>query len=671
MIPGPKYPLLISVPVSPFCELAKWALDRLGVEYYEECHAPVLHALFNKLHGGGNEIPVLVLPTGPLVNGREIVLHYDRRAPEPLRLFPEGPAQEQVRTLFDLFCSELGVAVRAWAYAYMLHDRASTIPMWIHRVGFLERIFVKAAYPLLAFLLGRALAIDDETIIRERGRMLRIFDQVEELLRDGRKYLTGDTFTAADLAFAVMAAPAVLPPEYDCPMPALGNLSFALRAEVEQFRQRPAGQFLLDIFRMRPKRKRILTTDRKQSRWQDVKNLVLNAMLSPRVLRPIFSFLRRFKPVVRIGRSYLLTKDADVANALSTPNIFVVGPTNGRNFSAVDNPFVLGMDPGEQYTRELGLLRETVLMEDFARIRDASRSIVGDLLAVPRPSGKIEMVNELVRPLAARICAYYFGVSGPDEQTFLRWMRLIFRAVLANPGNDAVVQATGKIAAAEAHEHLKLLIWQKRQGADGDDVLARMIRLQPRYAWLDDFTISRNIGGLMVGTIETTVKFTTLCVQELLRNKPALDAARTAAVSGDLESLWGAIMETVRFNPAIPFLLRDVASEVSLSEDCITFQRGARVYLALGSAMFDESAFPEPLKFKLRPAAPYRHFGGGMHYCFGREFARVMISETIHALLLRQSFTSMDSIVYDGPFPDQFVLNIGVGHPAVGNGKHD
>src|SRR5260221_12985767 len=128
MIPRPRYPLLVSVPVSPFCELAKWTLDRLGIEYYEECHAPVIHVLFNKLRGGGNEIPLLRLATGPLLNGRAIVEYLDHRAPVSSRLFPEGPRGQEARDLFGEFCSELGVAVRAWAYAYMLPCPGLTIP---------------------------------------------------------------------------------------------------------------------------------------------------------------------------------------------------------------------------------------------------------------------------------------------------------------------------------------------------------------------------------------------------------------------------------------------------------------------------------------------------------------------------------------------------------------
>ncbi len=658
MIPRAQYPFMVSVPVSPFCELAKWTLDRLGIEYYEACHAPVIHVLFNKLRGGGNEIPVLTLPTGPLTNGRAIVEYFDARSPAALRLFPSGPQAQEVRALFNDFCAELGVAVRAWAYAYMLYCPALTIPMWSNRAGFFERIFIRWAYPLLAFLLGRALGINDETIATERARILRSFDRVEALLADGRKYLTGDTFTAADLAFVVMAAPAVLPPEYDCPMPAMGDLPFALRAEVEGFRQRPAGEFLLRVYHERPRRTRVIVSERKHGFWQDLQNFAANTVLAPRVLRPVFSFLRSAIPILRVGKSCLLSKASDISAVLDTPDVFTVGPNNGRNFAAVKNEFVLGMDPGAQYTRERDLLREVVFPNDLETVRVMSRGIVAALLAAPRSAGKMDLVREFSLPLAARICAHYFGVPGPNEQTLLRWMRTIFHTVLGNPANNPQVLEAGKIASAETQEYLQALIKQKRLDPSADDVLCRMIRLQAQHPWLDDHAISRNIAGLMVGTVETLSKFMVLCVEELLRNDAALNAVRGAA-SDDPESLWSSILETVRFNPPIPFLRRDVSRDWDAPGNGKAFHRGTTVYLALCSAMFDETSVVQAQRIQKRPGSVYLHFGAGIHSCFGRELARQIITEAVRALMLGSELSRVGPVIYDGPFPDEFVLRIG------------
>ena len=77
---SPDRPLMISVPVSPYVELARWTLDRLGVQYVEERHAPVLNTLAARGHRGsigwlgvGSRVSVdrpRILRAGPSESGR-------------------------------------------------------------------------------------------------------------------------------------------------------------------------------------------------------------------------------------------------------------------------------------------------------------------------------------------------------------------------------------------------------------------------------------------------------------------------------------------------------------------------------------------------------------------------------------------------------------------------
>ena len=73
------------------------------------------------------------------------------------------------------------------------------------------------------------------------------FDEVAALLADGRPYLTGASFTAADLAFASLAAPALGQP-YAC-APALdADTPAAMREQLEELRAHPAGRFALRLW---------------------------------------------------------------------------------------------------------------------------------------------------------------------------------------------------------------------------------------------------------------------------------------------------------------------------------------------------------------------------------------------------------------------------------------
>ena len=76
----------------------------------------------------------------------------------------------------------------------------------------------------------------------------RCFDEVGQLLADGRPFLCGDRFTAADITFAALAAPAVGQPY--AAAPGLSEQTPpAMRTEIEQLRAHPAGQFALRLWR--------------------------------------------------------------------------------------------------------------------------------------------------------------------------------------------------------------------------------------------------------------------------------------------------------------------------------------------------------------------------------------------------------------------------------------
>ncbi len=240
---------MISVPVSPYCELARWTLDRLAVDYDEQCHAPVFNTFAARRHRGGRVVPVLDIGERSLTDARQIVDFYEQRAPEELKLYPADPVQSaEVRRLFDEFFDKLGVAVRAWAYAYQLPRRRSTTRSWLYRAPLIERLIVPIAYPLLAKRLGSGLGLHPGSVGEQRAIIDASFAGLEQRLGDGRRYLVGDRLSAADLALVTLIAPAVLPPQYRGPLPAIDELAAPMRRDVEQLRDHPVGRFALRLY---------------------------------------------------------------------------------------------------------------------------------------------------------------------------------------------------------------------------------------------------------------------------------------------------------------------------------------------------------------------------------------------------------------------------------------
>jgi len=56
--------------------------------------------------------------------------------------------------------------------------------------------------------------VDDKPPGERLAYIKKIFEKVDGMLSDGRKYLTGDRLTIADIAFSAVAAPLLLPCEF-------------------------------------------------------------------------------------------------------------------------------------------------------------------------------------------------------------------------------------------------------------------------------------------------------------------------------------------------------------------------------------------------------------------------------------------------------------------------
>jgi glutathione S-transferase len=256
---------LITIPFSHFCDKARWALDRVGVPYREEAYLPLAHTLPSLLAGGRRTVPVLVSRAGVFADSTDILRYLDAFAPAGGSLFPREAAalRAEVESLEDRFDRELGPATRRVAYNHLLPDEdlaftviaggfralAGAPPWWLGRGVF------RAYFPVARAIMRKAMRIDAARAERSRRAIRAIFDAVNERLRDGRPYLVGDRFSAADLTFAALAAPVLLPEQYPVPLPPLDRLSEELRELVQALRAEPAGVFGLRMYREQRRRK--------------------------------------------------------------------------------------------------------------------------------------------------------------------------------------------------------------------------------------------------------------------------------------------------------------------------------------------------------------------------------------------------------------------------------
>lgn len=243
-------PRLLTIPFSHYCEKARWAADYQGYAYREDSYIPGAHFVPAR-RSGGRTLPILVTADETFTDSTDILHYLDTLAPREKRLFPEDPAERrEVSALEELFDSELGKATRVHAYHHGLPNAGSFLRVLAPSMSPFQRVAFRFVLPVVGKLIERRYRISDATALKAEGTIRRIFDTIGERLRaSGGRYLVGDRFSAADLTFAALAAPSLMPPGHPSMTSSLDGEPARLADWVTSLRATPAGAHALRMYR--------------------------------------------------------------------------------------------------------------------------------------------------------------------------------------------------------------------------------------------------------------------------------------------------------------------------------------------------------------------------------------------------------------------------------------
>ncbi len=276
LLSRPEIPVrLIVIPVSHYCEKTRWALTRAQIPFMEERHMPPFHRLatrricrqpnpvlvteterhmspFNRFVSrrvGGQSVPVLVTETGFIASSEEILRYVDAITSDEAKLYPtNSDKRKQCEKFVQLFDSALAPAVRQWFYFYLFNQAKLVKPLWCQGVPWFERLLFPIVFRWMRSNVFQMYEINATSATAAYDRICDIFEMIESELADGRAYLVGDSFSAADLTFATLAAAVVMPVGCGVTLPDLSQVPAQMATDIQAFRETLAGKFVLRLY---------------------------------------------------------------------------------------------------------------------------------------------------------------------------------------------------------------------------------------------------------------------------------------------------------------------------------------------------------------------------------------------------------------------------------------
>lgn len=395
--------------------------------------------------------------------------------------------------------------------------------------------------------------------------------------------------------------------------------------------------------------------------------MLASLLKNRRLQRFLLGVLRRWMPLTRLGKYVVVTPHQMVTEVLERPDDFSVVAVYFEKMRRTSGAFYLGMDDTPRYARERALTNRALAAMSAEWYRDLSRQFATEALVVPAGRGELDVVQELSWVVPLRLCEEFFGVRGPDRRTLARWIRYIFQHLFLNLGDDTEVAARAERLAVEMRDHLDGLIAERlaepaSQLAERKDFLSQLVLLQSGDGGLSADDVCRNVGGVILGSVDTVSRCVVNALEELLTRPKELAAVQKAAREGNRDFVDQCVFEALRFNPHNPLVvrraLRDTTLHTERGEELLV-PAGSQVFAMTYSAMFDPEKFRDPDKFRTdRPGLSHLQFGFGMHRCFGERVALLAVPEILTPLLCRENLARIPGkagqIVSDGPFPDHF-----------------
>ncbi|MFJ3020241.1 cytochrome P450 [Streptomyces tendae] len=258
-----------------------------------------------------------------------------------------------------------------------------------------------------------------------------------------------------------------------------------------------------------------------------------------------------------------------------------------------------------------------------------------ELIDAFRHTGRADLVAEYATRFPVNVIADMLGLDKADHDRFHGWYTSVI-AFLGNLSGDQEVAAAGARTRTEFAEYMIPVIRERRQNP-GDDLLSTLCAAEVDGVRMSDEDIKAFCSLLLAAGGETTDKAIAGIFANLLAHPEQL-----AAVREDRSLIPRAFAETLRYTPPVHMIMRQTATDVTLSGG--TIPAGATVTCLIGAANRDETRYRDPDRFDIMrddlttttafsAAADHLAFALGRHFCVGALLAKAEVETGVGQLL--------------------------------------
>lgn len=258
-----------------------------------------------------------------------------------------------------------------------------------------------------------------------------------------------------------------------------------------------------------------------------------------------------------------------------------------------------------------------------------------ELIDAFRHTGRADLVADYATRFPVNVIADMLGLDRADHARFHGWYTSVI-AFLGNLSGDQRVAAAGARTRTEFAEYMLPVIRERRE-KPGDDLLSTLCAAEVDGVRMSDEDIKAFCSLLLAAGGETTDKAIAGIFANLLAHPEQL-----AAVREDRSLIPRAFAETLRYTPPVHMIMRQTATDVTLSGG--TIPAGATVTCLIGAANRDESRYRDPDRFDIMrddlttttafsAAADHLAFALGRHFCVGALLAKAEVETGVGQLL--------------------------------------